>query len=374
MLELRILPNLRDVPATAWDALLRKGSSPFVEHAWLSSLEDSEAVGAHAGWIPQHLALYDGGELVAAAPAYVKTNSEGEFVFDWSWADLSERLGVPYYPKLVLAVPFTPATGDRVLCRPGIDRARTIRLFADASRRIAKELDLSGVHVLFPREEEARAFGDDGFLLRYGVQYHFTNHSFSEYEDFLATLPQKKRTQIRRERKQPGLDGMTIRTLPASELTPSVAKTMYELYLTTVDKYHFGRRYLNEAFFELVRERFRDRLAWVVAEKSGEIVAGAFNVVKDGILYGRYWGAFEEVPFLHFNVCYYHGIEQVLREGLSSFNPGAGGEHKRVRGFAPTLTYSAHDVRHPRMRAILEAHLARERDAVRAYVDEGGSE
>ncbi len=376
-LELRVLERIRDVPEEAWNALVREDSSPFVEHAWLSCLEEAGCTGAAAGWIPRHLALYDGSDLVAAAPAYLKTNSEGEFVFDWSWADLASRLGLDYYPKLVVAVPFTPAPGHRVLWHPARDRGETIAIFAQATRALVSELGLSSAHVLFPNEDEARIWGDAGFTIRHGVQYHWHNRPeppFESFEDFLATLPQKKRTQIRRERKQPAMDGVTIETLRPAQLTADVADTMYELYLTTVDKYFYGRRYLKRKFFQLVRTRFADRLSWVVAKKDGDIVASAFNVKKGDTLYGRYWGTTVDLPFLHFNVCYYHGVEEAIRERLARFNPGAGGEHKRVRGFVPTKTFSAHHIADPRFRGIIDAHLERERRAIDEYVASGGAD
>lgn len=373
-LELRVVEKIRDIPAETWDALVRDDASPFLEHAWLACLEEAGCVGERAGWLPRHLVLYEGDDVVAAAPAYIKLNSEGEFVFDWSWADLAQRMGLEYYPKLVLAVPFTPATGHRVLWHPSRDRAEMVRIFAHALRTITKELDLSSAHVLFPDAEEAKLWGSAGMMLRAGVQYHFTNHGFTTFEDFLATQPQKKRTQIRRERKQPAMDGMTLHTLSPAELAEggrALSEKMHALYLTTVDKHFYGRRYLNRTFFELVRQRFAHRLAWVVAkDASGEIVASAFNLKKHGILYGRYWGASLERPFLHFNVCYYHGIDEAIREGLRTFNPGAGGEHKRVRGFVPTITWSAHHVEDARFRGILEAHLSRERAAIEAHLAE----
>jgi predicted N-acyltransferase len=377
-LELRVVPRIKDIPRESWDALLRHGSSPFVEHTWLDCLEEAKCVGEQAGWIPQHLALYDGSDLVAAAPAYAKTNSEGEFVFDWSWADLASRLGLAYYPKLVIAVPFTPANGDRVLVHPKRDRAETVAIFAQALRSIVKELELSGAHVLFPREDEARAWAEAGFMTRYGVQYHWSNRNadgsgkppYASFEDFLTVLPTKKRTQIRRERKQPAMDGVEISTLRPEEYTREMAGAMYALYTTTVDKYFHGRRYMKKRMFELLVERFADRLAWVVARKDGEIIASAFNVEKDGVIYGRYWGAHVEMPMLHFNVCYYHGVEQAIREGCTTFNPGAGGEHKKVRGFLPTITRSAHHIADPRFREIIASFLERERRGVEAYVDE----
>ena len=383
-LELRVIERVNEIPAAEWNALVREDASPFVEHAWLDCLEEAHCVGGKSGWLPRHLVLYDGKELVAAAPAYVKTNSEGEFVFDWSWADLANRMGIEYYPKLVLAVPFTPATGHRVLWHPSRDRAETVAIFASGLKTITHEMDLSSAHVLFPEEDEARLWEAAGLTIRSGVQYHWSNappgqERMKTFEDFLATLPQKRRTQIRRERKQPAMDGLTIETLRPEDLAgpegPALSETMYELYLTTVDKYYYGRRYMKRRFFDLVRERFADRLAWVVARNAdGEIVASAFNVKKDEVLYGRYWGTRVDLPFLHFNVCYYQGIDDAIRGGLSPFNPGAGGEHKRVRGFAPTTTYSAHHIEDPRFRAIIDAFVAREREAIAEYVASGGKE
>lgn len=371
-LELRIIERIREVPQATWDALVRDDASPFVEHAWLDCLEEAGCVGGRTGWLPRHLVLYENGSVVAAAPAYLKTNSEGEFVFDWSWAELASRMGIAYYPKLILAVPFTPATGHRVLWHPSRDRGETVRVFAEAIRTITREMSLSSAHVLFPDEVEARLWDAAGLSLRYGVQYHWSNAGFRTFEDFVATLPQKKRTQIRRERKQLAMDGITVSTLRPEDLARGdreLGEAMHALYVATVDKYFYGRRYLTPRFFDLVRQRFAHRLAWTVAEdRDGNIVASAFNVQKHETLYGRYWGANIELPFLHFNVCYYHGIDEAIRQGLSTFNPGAGGEHKRVRGFLPTTTYSAHHIEDGRLRAIVDAFLERERHAIAEYV------
>ncbi|MBX3207094.1 MAG: N-acetyltransferase [Labilithrix sp.] len=378
-LELRIVERIHEVPAASWNALVRDDASPFVEHAWLDCLEEAGCVGGRTGWLPRHLVLYEGSDVVAAAPAYLKTNSEGEFVFDWSWADLADRMGIAYYPKLILAVPFTPATGHRVLWHPSRNRGETVAVFAEAIRTITREMQLSSAHVLFPDATEARLWEAAGLSIRHGVQYHWSNAGFRTFEDFLATLPQKKRTQIRRERKQPALDALTLTTLGPADLNgpegTALAETMHALYATTVDKYFYGRRYLKKRFFDLVRQRFADRLAWTVArDASGQIVASAFNVKKDKILYGRYWGTTVDRPFLHFNVCYYHGIDEAIRDGLTTFNPGAGGEHKRVRGFVPTTTHSAHHIEDPRLRAVLDAFLDRERRAIDAYVLSGGAD
>jgi predicted N-acyltransferase len=335
---------------------------------WLACLEESGAVGEASGWLPRPLALYRGAELVAVAPAYVKLHSEGEFVFDWSIADVAHRMGLDYYPKLVMAVPFTPATGERVLVRQGFSREEATRIVASAASELAREIGMSGAHVLFPREEEMLALRDAGYDERLGVQFHFENRGYRSFDDVLAALPSKKRTQIRRERAQPGRDGVRIETVPRERIDRALAREMHALYLTTVDKFVYGRRYLNVRFFELVAERFADYLAWVVATRREDgrdrIVASAFNVKGGGVLYGRYWGTHVDLPFLHFNVCFYHGIDEVVREGLRVFEPGAGGEHKRVRGFAPTVTRSAHVFLDDRLRAIVRPFFERERRAV----------
>ncbi|MFO0677728.1 MAG: GNAT family N-acetyltransferase [Polyangiaceae bacterium] len=369
--EVRFLERVREVPEATWNALVAPDASPFVEWTWLDCLEEAGCVTASAGWLPVHLAIHKAGKLVAALPAYAKSNSEGEFVFDWSWADLASRLGLAYYPKLVAAVPFTPATGDRLLVLPGEDRRGLVDVAVQAVKRWLVATGASGAHVLFPKEDEAHAWREAGFLLRHGFQYHWHNEGYRTFDDFLLALPSKKRTQIRRERAQPEKDGLRLATLGPDDFDDHAVDRMYAFYTDTVDKYFYGRRYLNRRFFDLVTERFRHRMPWVVATRDREIVAGAFNVEKGDRLYGRYWGTSVDLPFLHFNVCYYHGVAYAISKGLRVFEPGAGGEHKHARGFRPTLTYSAHWIEHPRMRGILAEFLARESDAVRAHVLEG---
>lgn len=379
-LEVRVVSRVNEIPRAEWDALCDEDSSPFVEWTWLDCLEEAGCVGGERGrgaaWGPCHLVAYAGKgadkKLVAAAPMYLKGNSEGEFVFDWSWADASQRMGRPYYPKLIVAVPFTPATGERILVAKGFDRVAMERAFAGAARGVARDLGAHGVHLLFPPERTAKVWVEQGYLLRYGVQYHFRNRGYGSWNDFLASFNAKRRHQLKREVGQAEKDGVVIRTLAAEELDAAVAKTMHRFYGATVDKFAWGRRYLNLRFFELVAERFRERLAWVFATKDGTPIAGAFNVTKGKRLYGRYWGADVEMPFLHFHVCYYHGVKECIERKLDVFEPGAGGEHKRVRGFAPALTYSAHHVEHPRLQAALIPHLEAEREALTRYVETGG--
>jgi uncharacterized protein len=367
----RVLERVGEVPSTEWDALVGEHSSPFVEHRWLEALEETGCVGGDTGWIPAHLTLWRGETLVAAAPSYVKGNSEGEFVFDWGWADAAHRAGIHYYPKIVVAVPFTPATGDRVLVAPGEDRARAVGLLASAARDWQKKIQASSVHVLFPREEEARAWEASGYLRRDSFQFHWFRGDARTFDDYLGRFSSKQRNQIKREVRGVESAGLVVRTLSGEEHTRDVARVLHGFYASTVAKHGvWGRLYLTARFFERIVECFRDRLAWVLATDaaSGEVVAGAFNVMRGSRLYGRYWGARVEVPFLHFVVCYYAGVRFAIERGLDVFEPGAGGEHKRVRGFVPTLTHSAHWIADPRLRSALASWLERERARVAQIV------
>ena len=368
---LRLLSRVREIPAATWDRLLGPESSPFVEHRWLDALEETGCVGDDTGWIPAHLSIWRSDELVAVAPSYLKGHSEGEFVFDWSWADFAHRAGIRYYPKVVLAVPFTPATGDRVLVAPGEDRAAITRIVAQAAREWCGRAKGSSVHVLFPRRDEAGDWESSGYLPRSGFQFHWFRQNATTFDEYLARFTSKRRNQIKRELRGVREAGIAVETLAPEQHTREVARTMHRLYASTIDKHGvWGRLYLNERFFETIVERFRDRLAWVVARDvaSGRIVAGAFNVLGGRRLYGRYWGTRTEVPFLHFAVCYYAGIAHCVERGVDVFEPGAGGEHKRPRGFVPTLTHSVHWLADPRLRAVLGPWLQRERGRVEAII------
>jgi predicted N-acyltransferase len=368
------------VPAAAWDALVGETSSPFVEHRWLDLLEETGCVGGDSGWMPAHLSIWRGDTLVAAAPSYLKGNSEGEFVFDWSWADFAHRAGIHYYPKVVLAVPFTPATGDRVLVAPGEDRSLITRMVAQAAREWCGRAKGSSVHVLFPREDEVVDWEAAGYMRREGFQFHWHRQGATTFDQYLTRFSSKRRNQIKREVRGVREAGLVVETLAPEQHTLEVARAMHALYASTIDKHGvWGRLYLNQRFFEALIDRFRDRLAWVVARRAadgpdGEIVAGAFNIVRGDRLYGRYWGTRVEVPFLHFDVCYYAGITHCVEHGIDVFEPGAGGEHKRARGFVPTLTHSAHWLADRRLRSVLGPWLERERERVRGIVESGGDE
>lgn len=380
MIELRVHERIRDVSQVEWDRLVGPNAPPFLSFAFLEALERTGCVTPDRGWLPFHLTLWENEQLVAAAPAYLKGNSEGEFVFDWGWADFAHKMRVKYYPKLLLAVPFTPATGARVLIAEGADaaaRERLVLAMAEGVRRVLDAQSLSSAHVLFLTEPEAKEFGGGGYALRLGVQYQWHNQGFRTFEDFLTTFPSKKRTQMRRERKEMAQRGIRIATLRGSEITEEAVEAMCEFYESTVDKFRWGRRYLNRPFFYDIAERMKDNVEIVLARSSSNrIIAGAFNMVGGGVLYGRYWGAREEHPFLHFNVCYYHSIDECIARGLVRFEPGAGGEHKRARGFAPTLTRSVHRLVDPRLHAAISDYLGRERDhiekVVRGEIEDGG--
>ena len=369
MIELRVHESIRDVPGAEWDRLVGANAPPFLSFAFLEALERSGCVAPKRGWLPFHLTLWEDERLVGAAPAYLKGNSEGEFVFDWGWAEFAHKLRVRYYPKLVLAIPFTPATGPRVLVANEAERERMVFAMAEGVRRVLDAQSLSSAHVLFLREEEAAFFARAGYALRLGAQYQWHNQGYGSFEDFLSTFPSKKRTQIRRERKEMEHRGIRIATLRGDEITSEVLEAMCEFYEHTVDKFHWGRRYLNRPFFFDIAARMKENVEIVLARNaSGRPIAGAFNLAGGGVLYGRYWGAVEEHPFLHFNVCYYHSIERCIERKLVRFEPGAGGEHKRARGFTPTLTHSVHHLVDPRLNGAIRDYLGREREHIERVV------
>lgn len=348
----------------AWNALTAR-ESPFLDWSWLASLEHAGCVGDRTGWQSRPLLAYEGAKLVAACPLYVKSHSEGEFVFDFSFADAAERAGLRYYPKLLVGVPFTPVGGRRLLVAPELEPARANALRAalvDALGELAADSGLSSVHVNFCEPDEADLLESRGFLRRIGVQYHWRNEGYATFDDYLARFRSKRRNQLRRERRDVADQGVRVAVHAGDAIDERLFDPMYEFYRSTVRARAWGREYLNRAFFDLLRERFRERLVFVVAERAGAPIAGAFNVEKDGVLYGRYWGARDDVRHLHFEVCYYAGIEHCIAHGLSRFEPGAGGEYKQVRGFDAQPTLSAHRFLDARLHAAVARYLESERE------------
>jgi uncharacterized protein len=366
-LEFRTHASLSEIAEADWDALLPAEHLPYLKWSFLSALETTGCVAPERGWAPAHLSLRRAGSLVAVAPAYIKGNSEGEFVFDQSWAEFSyTRLRHAYYPKLVVACPFTPVTGPRILMRAGENEQTLLGAMCVGIRRATEQLELSSAHVLFPRSEQATALAHLGFEHRYGIQYHWRNAQYQSFDDFLGRYRSKQRMQIRRERRELEHQGLEIDVLTGSDLTPAVVDQLFAFYLSTVDKYTWGRRYLNREFFEEVcAKQAHDVLAVMARERgSTRYVAAAFNLLGSKRLFGRYWGASADYKCLHFNLCYYAGIEQCIQRGLEVFEPGAGGEHKVARGFEPTLTHSLHHLEHTELRRAVSSYLERERAAV----------
>jgi predicted N-acyltransferase len=368
MLQIEIADGVAALDPGEWDALVGD-ESPFLEWAWLASLEEAGTVGGRTGWSPRPLVARERGRLVAACPLYVKGHSEGEFVFDWGWADAADRAGIDYFPKLLVGVPFTPVGGARFLVAEHVDRGKTVEQLGLALREICEQNEFSGAHVNFCREDEVEPLQQAGFDLRVGIQYHWHNHGYADFDAYLERFRSKRRNQIRRERRQLCEEGVELETLVGDEIPDDLFGPMFRFYLSTIEARYWGRQYLNEQLFDLVRRRFRDRLCFVVARQEGEPIAGTFNVQKGDALYGRYWGAERWVRHLHFNVCYYAAIEHCIDSGLGRFEPGAGGDYKQLRGFDAQPTWSLHFLREPRLREAVRRFLAQERAEAERSID-----
>jgi uncharacterized protein len=371
--ELRVHQAIREIPQTDWDALIGASEAPFLSWAWLNALECTGCVRPEVGWLPHHLTLWEDDELAGAAPAYLKGNSEGEFVFDQGWARSAQNAGIPYYPKLLIGIPFTPATAPRLLVAPGKDPKRLALALSEGIRRIVERLEISSAHVLFLPEEQAGQFVAAGLAERYGVQFHWKNPGYHCFDDFLGRFSAKRRHQIKRERRELAGQGITVTTARGADITPEVVDIMYGFYESTSDKFYWGRKYLNRAFFEEAASCLRGQVEIVLAREGSKVIGGALNLAGPSVLYGRYWGASEDRPFLHFNVCYYHSIDECIRRGMQVFEPGAGGEHKLVRGFEPTITRSVHHLADPRLDMAVRDFLLREQAAIRRNLDEEGT-
>ena len=354
--------------AKQWNELVGD-ESPFLEWEFLASLEEAGVLDERWGWSSRPLVARENGRIVAACPLYVKRNSEGEFVFDHAWADAAHRAGIQYFPKLLVGVPFSPVSGARFLVRPGADPALWTLRLASALKEICTGNGISGVHVNFCLPEEAEALSPLGFHTRIGLQYHWQNAGYRDFDDYLEAFRSKRRNQVRRERREMGEQGVEIATLCGDEIGSDLLESMYTFYQTTVSAHSYGRQYLNKRVFELLIERFRHRLVFIVASQAGERIAGTFNVEKEGVLYGRYWGATKMVRHLHFNVCYYAAIEYCITRGHTRFEPGAGGEYKQLRGFDASPTYSAHFLADRRLAGAVEQFLARERTQAANTID-----
>jgi predicted N-acyltransferase len=366
-----IVSSLAEIGQPAWDALVaaqdpRGGpGNPFLSYAFLHALHESGSACANTGWQPQYIVLFDGDHLAAALPLYVKGHSYGEYVFDWAWADAYQRHGLDYYPKLLSAIPFTPVTGARLLARDAHARAALV----DALRATQQAADVSSTHILFPLDAEARQLAEAGYMLRSGVQFHWENAGYDSFEAFLATLEHKKRKNIRAERRKVAEAGVTLRRVRGASATESDWRLFSRCYRHTYADHH-STPYLNLDFFLRIGAAMPDNLLLVLAERGGKPIASSLVIHTADTLYGRYWGALEHVPCLHFETAYYQPLEFCIEQGIATFEGGAQGEHKMARGFLPTRTWSAHWLAHPSFADAIERFLEREAGGIDDYLDE----
>ncbi len=357
-MEMTIQEGVAGIDPEQWDRL-DHSPSPFLEHAFLHALETSGSVGDGTGWKPLFVTLVHDGELLGAVPAYIKSHSYGEYIFDWAWANGSQRSGLPYYPKLVVAVPFTPAAGRRILLAPGQGRETALAL-SRAVRELARDVGLSSVHWLFCTREEQELLASDRWMARLTMQYHWFNRGWSTFDDFLGALRGKRRRELRRERRKVADAGIAVRMLSGSEMTSEHWSAMQRFYRDTTGR-KWGSAYLEPAFFSTVGRTMPHRVRFAAAEKDGRLIAGALNFERDDAMFGRYWGCDEGHAALHFETCYYAAIEHSIDAGLSRYEAGAQGGHKIPRGFLPAPTYSAHWLAHPGLGRAVGGFVEQER-------------
>jgi uncharacterized protein len=361
--EPRIVECLAEIPAEQWDALA--GDSPFLRHAFLNALETTGCVAEDTGWTPRHVTLWAGTQLRGAMPLYLKSHSYGEYVFDWSWAEAYHKHGLRYYPKLLSAVPFTPATGPRLLASTAAER----RALVDAAFALARSTRASSLHVLLPPEDQAAELEARGMMLRSSVQFHWENQGYADFDAFLAGMSHDKRKKIKQERRRVRDAGLVFERVTGREATEADIAFFTACYNRTY-RQHYSTPYLNRAFFDRLVEVMPDSVLLVIGRRDGRRVAAALNVFSPAALYGRYWGASEFHSGLHFETCYYQAIEFCIERGIALFEGGAQGEHKLARGLLPVRTLSAHWLAHPQFANAVEHFLARETSGIGAYLDE----
>ena len=373
-IEIHVVPSLAQIAAEEWDACAcpeaaqgGRPADPFTTHRFLKALEDSGSVGSGTGWQPQYLTARLDGMLIAVAPMYAKSHSQGEYIFDHAWAHAYERAGGRYYPKLQIAVPFTPATGRRLLERPGYDGIGQSALVQGAVQ-LAADNGISSLHVTFCTEAEAQAGAEMGLMARSSQQFHWLNDDYADFDAFLATLSSRKRKTIRKERRQAMEFGGTVHLLTGDQLRPEHWDAFWAFYQDTGAR-KWGSPYLTRAFFDLAQERLRDDIALYLAERNGRWIAGALNFIGRDTLFGRYWGCVEHHPFLHFELCYYRAIDFAIANGLGRVEAGAQGEHKLARGYLPTQTHSLHWIADPGFAEAVAQYLEAERAAVTEEIE-----
>lgn len=362
-LTLHVLEGMHEVSEAAWDRLA--GTQPFVTHRFLAALEHTGCVSAISGWVPQHITLWQGNDLVAAMPMYAKGHSYGEYVFDWAWADAYQTHGLEYYPKLLSAIPFTPVTGPRLLATDDLLK----RQLVDMAIAYAETIGASSFHCLFPEPDDAEILANAGLLMRQGIQFHWANPGYGSFNDYLAAMNHDKRKKIRQERRKSSAAGIRFRWLQGHEITPDLWRFFTACYHNTYRE-HRARPYLNLQCFERFGETLAPHMVLIVAEEHGQSIAAALNILDGKKLYGRYWGAMNYRPGLHFETCYYQAIEYCIAHGIETFEGGAQGEHKLARGLLPVPTTSAHWLAHPAFSDAIDRYLRQEARGISAYIDE----
>ena len=375
-MRIRVETSFADISAEDWGRLAGASRAdaqtpynPFVSHAFLSSLEESGCATADTGWLGQHLLLEnDEGALIGALPVYLKNHSQGEYVFDHGWADAFERAGGSYYPKLQASIPFTPATGPRLLHRADHPVIETQAALAGGLKELAKRHGVSSAHVTFVPEAEIPVLEAAGYLHRTDQQFHFVNDGYGSYDAFLETLASRKRKALKKERRAALEHGIEIDWLTGKDLTEAIWDQFFTFYMDTGSR-KWGRPYLNREFYSLIGERMADDILLVMAKRDGRYIAGAINFIGGDTLYGRHWGCIEDHPFLHFEVCYHQAIDFAIASGLKRVEAGAQGEHKLARGYLPTTTHSAHYITHAGLRRAVADYLERERKDVEMMGD-----
>jgi predicted N-acyltransferase len=363
MIEVSTIPSLAVIAPDAWDALVGPEGCPFLEHSFLFGLETAGCVGPGTGWQTRHVVVREDDKLVAAMPLYRKDDSYGEFIFDWGWADAAHRAGLPYYPKMVAAAPFSPVAGPRMLSGAAPVERYGVALI-EGARKAAEAEPATGIHLLFVSEAEEGLLEAQGMAVRHTHQFHWSNGGYESFEAFLGRFKSKRRAQIRRERREVRAAGVTVRFVQGDALGEEHLDLAWRLYCSTVDKYMQGNRYLNHAFFEHLLSDLSHRVVLALAEKEGRVIAGTVNLQKGDVFYGRYWGCFEEVPFLHFELCCYAPIERAIQLGLQRVEAGAGGGHKFMRGFLPVTTRSAHEIYLAGLDGAVRRFVAHEREGL----------
>ncbi|WP_018900015.1 GNAT family N-acetyltransferase [Rhizobium sp. 2MFCol3.1] len=370
-LSIRIERSFTAISPESWSKLAGASRSstsiaynPFVSHAFLSSLEESGSATAETGWLGHHMLLEtDDGRLVGALPGYLKNHSRGEYVFDHGWADAFERAGGRYYPKLQCSIPFTPATGPRLLVAEDYPRLAVQDAMAESLKEVVRRLGVSSAHITFVPDDEMAVLESEEYLHRTDQQFHFINEGYANHDEFLETLASRKRKALRKERRAALENGISIDWLTGSDLTEDIWDQFFAFYMDTGSR-KWGRPYLTREFYSLIGERMPEDILLVMAKHNGRYVAGAINFIGSETLYGRHWGCIEDHPFLHFEVCYHQAIDFALAKGLKRVEAGAQGEHKLARGYLPVTTHSAHYVAHAGLRQAIGDYLARERDDV----------